>query len=89
MPVCPKCGEELRFHSLRSLGTPGRFYHNHVVAGPYPNSEPHHCELVDSAFDPEGNPIAGSAEERLGLANSLHGHKGEIKPTPISNKETT
>ena len=45
-PICPVCEEVLVSHSGRG----GGYYHRHVVDGPYPNSKPHHCALVNKAF---------------------------------------
>ena len=82
-PYCPRCNEILGSHAGRG----GKYFHKHVLDGPYPNPAPHYCELVDFAFEHDGSPIAGSAEARLNLANAVHGHKRETQPTPIKEQK--
>ena len=81
MPSCKECGESLRSHAGRGH----KYFHGHVLDGPYLSGELHHCSLVDCAFEADGSPVPGSGEARLALANSIHGHKveGGIKSTPI------
>jgi len=68
IPYCPECGETLHSHANRNW----KWFHRHVVDGPYPNPKPHPCSLVNMAFERDGNPIEGSDEERFALAESLH-----------------
>ena len=74
---CPECGEVLMSHAGRGW----KYFHRHVVHGPYPNPKPHRCSLVDAAFERDGTAIHGSAEARLVFVRASH-PKAEIHFTP-------
>lgn len=69
-PKCSECGETLRSHANRNW----KYFHAHVVDGPYPNPKPHPCSLVNMAFERDGLPIDGSDVVRFGYAESIHQH---------------
>jgi len=77
IPECLECGETLESHANRNW----KWFHYHVgTLNPYPNPKPHPCSLVDFAFERDGTPIKGSAEERYELCRIIH--KVAINPTP-------
>ncbi len=65
---CSQCGEVLHSHANRNW----KYFHWHVIYGPYPNPKPHPCELVNMAFERSGEVIRGSDVARFGLAEYLH-----------------
>ena len=74
---CLECGETLGSHAGRGW----KYFHYHVLTGPYPNPRPHPCGLVDAAFERDGTPIPGSAEIRLEMCRDMH-PGAEISLTP-------
>lgn len=50
MPECPECHETLVSHAGRAW----KYFHRHVIDGPYPNDDPHPCSLVNCAFQQDG-----------------------------------
>ncbi len=74
---CPECKEVLGSHANRGH----KYFHKHVRNGPYPNSKPHSCKLVDFAFEYGGVPIIGSDISRRKLVESIH-HGYKCEPTP-------
>ena len=74
---CPECGETLGSHAGREW----KYFHQHVLYGPYPNPSPHPCSLVDAAFERDGTPIPGSAEARLEMSRAFHPN-AKINLTP-------
>mgnify|MGYP001597723386 CR=1 FL=1 len=55
-PTCPECGETLMSHAGRGW----KYFHAHVVYGPYPNPEPHPCSLVNTGFERSGAEVSRS-----------------------------
>ena len=68
IPECPECGETLCSHANRNW----KYFHRHVVDGPYPNPKPHACSLVNIAFEHDGSPIRCSDVVRFGWAETIH-----------------
>ena len=66
--TCAECGETLGSHANRNW----KYFHRHVIYGPYPNPKPHSCSLVNMAFEIDGKPILGSDEVRFGWSEQLH-----------------
>lgn len=52
-PKCPECAETLYSHAGRFW----KYFHNHVIDGPYPNPEPHRCSLVNAQFNSDGTKV--------------------------------
>lgn len=67
-PSCPNCGEILYSHANRNW----KYFHRHVIDGPYPNHKPHDCLLVNLAFERDGTSIPGSDVVRFDLAERTH-----------------
>lgn len=67
---CPECGETLGSHAGRNW----KYFHRHVLDGPYPNPKPYSCNLVNMAFEIDGKPILGSDEVRFGWVEHIHKH---------------
>ena len=58
VPHCRECGEQLESHAGRGW----KYFHEHVLSGPYPNPLPHRCRLVNIAFERDGTPVASAPD---------------------------
>ena len=66
--TCPECGETLDSYASRNW----KYFHQHVIDGPYPNPKPHSCSLVNMAFEIDSKPILGSDAVRFGWSETIH-----------------
>ena len=78
---CPECGETLLSHAGRDW----KYFHLHVMDGPYPNPKSHSCGLVNVAFE----RAVGWDIEQLGgtIANDTTSPVPKVAPSLDQLKE--